>query len=124
MQEFRNIKWKKKDKISSLAVRETYTYAGIQKHQTKLNDIRFSNSIDSDKSQRFFKCATHVKSLRCDLNLDGNSRNVTVSGVGRIVWRKDYFPKITRFIFKQYVQTSESQLENSTCDILTAEKIR
>ena len=86
----------------------------------------FSNSIDSDESRRVFKCTTHVKSLRCDLKLDGNSRNVTVSGVGRIVWRKDYFSKITRFIFKQYVQTSgsqlESQLENNNCDILTAEK--
>ena len=86
----------------------------------------FFNSINSDESQRVFKCTTHVKSLRCDLKLDGNSRNVTVSGVGHIVWRKDYFPKITRLIFKQYVQTSESQLEsqleNSNCDILTAEK--
>ena len=83
----------------------------------------FSNSIASGETGRFFKCSTHVKSLRCDLKLDGNSRNVIVSGVGRIMWRKDYFSKITRFMSKQCVQTSVSQLENSKCDILTAEKI-
>ena len=51
----------------------------------------FANSVKKDASQCSFKCTTHVKSLRCDLKLDGKSRIVTISGVGRIVWRKTTF---------------------------------
>ena len=62
------------------------------------------------------------------MKLDGKSKNVTVTGVGRIMWRKDYYPRIAKIIFKQYVQKSESQLggsliDSSQCDILTAEKV-
>ena len=62
------------------------------------------------------------------MKLDENSRNVTVSSVGRIMWRKDYFARIARVIFKQYAQISESHLgrsltESSQCDVLTAEKV-
>ena len=73
----------------------------------------FANSVEKDASQCSFKCTTHVKSLRCDLKLDGKCRIVTISGVRRIVWKKDFVPKITRAIFKQYVQLSET--ENNTC---------
>ena len=69
----------------------------------------FANTVGNDASQCSFKCTTHVKSLRCDLKLDGKSRIVTISGVGRIVWRKDYFPKIARAKFKQYVQLSDTE---------------
>ena len=88
----------------------------------------FSSSIECDESRRIYRCTTHLRGLKCHMKLDGNSRNVTVSGVGRIMWRKDYFARIARVIFKQYVQISESQLgrsltESSQCDVLTAEKV-
>ena len=88
----------------------------------------FSSSIECDETRRIYKCTTHIRSLKCDLKLDGNSKNVTVLGTGRILWRKDYFPKLARIIFKHYVQISESQLgqsliESSQCDVLTAEKV-
>ena len=52
------------------------------------------------------------------------SKIVKITGVGRIVWRKDCFPRITRAIFKQYVILSEKgndsfeqqMKENLTCE--------
>ena len=86
----------------------------------------FSSSIECDETRRIYKCTTHIRSLKCDLKLDGNSKNITVLGTGRIMWRKEYFPRLARTIFKHYVQISESQLgqsiESSQCDVLTAEK--
>ena len=88
----------------------------------------YSSSIDCDEANRIYRCSTHVRSLKCEMKLDGKSKNVTVTGVGRIMWRKDYYPRIAKIIFKQYVQKSESQLggsliDSSQCDILTAEKV-
>ena len=88
----------------------------------------FSSSIECDEIRRIYKCTTHIRSLKCDLKLDGNSKNITALGTGRIMWRKDYFPRLARTIFKHYFQTSESQIgqsiESSQCDVLTAEKLR
>ena len=88
----------------------------------------FSSSIECDETRSIYKRTTHLHSLKCDMKLDGNAKNVAVSGLGRIMWRKHYFPRIARIIFKQYVQISESQLggsllENSQCDVLSAEKL-
>ena len=88
----------------------------------------YSSSIDCDEANRIYRCSTHVRSLKCEMKLDGKSKNVTVTGVGRIMWRKDYYPRIAKIIFKQYVQKSENQLggsliDSSQCDILTAEKV-
>ena len=62
--------------------------------------------------------------LKCDLKLDSSSKTVIIAGSGRIVWRKECFPRITRAIFKQYVFLSkkgnyscEQQMkENLTCE--------
>ena len=53
----------------------------------------FANSIQKDDSN-------------C-LELERSSKTVIITGVGRIVWRKECFPRITRAIFKQYVFLSE-----------------
>ena len=52
--------------------------------------------------------------LKCDLKLDSSSKTVIISGVGRIVWRKKCFPRITQAIFKQYVFLSEKG--NDSCE--------
>ena len=74
----------------------------------------FANSIENDDSKRIFTCTTHVQSLKCDLKLDSVSKTVKIAGVGRIVWRNDRFPRITRAIFKQYVMISEKG--NDSCE--------
>lgn len=74
----------------------------------------FANSIENDDSNRIFTCTTHVQRLKCDLKLDSVSKTVKIAGVGRIVWRKDRFPRITRAIFKQYVMISEKG--NDSCE--------
>ena len=65
-----------------------------------------------------------VSNTMYEMILDGKSKNVTVTGVGRIMWRKDYYPpRIANIIFKQYGQKSESQLggsliDSSQCNVL------
>ena len=46
----------------------------------------FSSSIECDETRSIYKCTTHLHNLKCDMNLDGNAKNVAVSGVGRIMW--------------------------------------
>ncbi|MCG7875881.1 MAG: hypothetical protein JAY75_14380 [Candidatus Thiodiazotropha taylori] len=77
----------------------------------------FADSLQIGVSSCIYTCTTHVKCLRCDLKLDGPNRNVTVTGVGRIVWRKDFFPKIAREIFRQCVESSESQIHGSQMQV-------
>ena len=72
----------------------------------------FASSITTDQSDCIYKCTTHVKSLRCDLKIDNNYQSVTITGVGRIAWRKYYFPKVTGALFMKYIQASESQLQS------------
>ena len=88
----------------------------------------FSSSIEYDETKNIYKCTTHLRNLKCHIKLDGNSRSVVVSGVGRIHWRKNDFPRVARIIFKQYVQKSESQfggsmIDSSQCEVLSAEKV-
>ena len=52
--------------------------------------------------------------LKCDLKLDCSSKTVIIAGVGRIVWRKECCPRITRPTFKQYVYLSEKG--NDSCE--------
>ena len=59
--------------------------------------------------------------LKCDLKLDSWSKTVVIAGVGRIVWRKECFLRITQAIFKQYVFISEKG--NDSCEQQMKEKI-
>ena len=88
----------------------------------------FSSSIEYDETRKIYKCTTQLRNLKCHIKLDGNSRSVAVSGVGRIHWRKNDFPRVARIIFKKYVQKSESQfggsmIDSSQCEVLSAEKV-
>lgn len=79
----------------------------------------YSDRLEScaSNNRAIFNCTTHVKSLRCDIKIDYNCRNVVISGVGRIVWRNEQFPRIARVLFVQYVQMSDSQLMESRTEV-------
>ena len=84
----------------------------------------FANRIQKDNSNCSYTCSMQFQMLKCDLKLDSSSKTVIIAGVGRILWRKDCFARITRAIFKQFVFLSEKgndsceqqMKENLTCE--------
>ena len=44
--------------------------------------------------QTVLKFTMHIKCLRCDVKVDSTTNIVTVSGVGRLIWRSEYFPRV------------------------------
>ena len=69
-----------------------------------------------------YKCKIKSQSHALLINGFLSVKTWLLNTCGANIYAVIYIPKITRFIFKQYFQTSETQLENSNCDILTAEK--
>ena len=55
-------------------------------------------------------CITHVKGLKCEMQIDQVSKSVKVSGIGHRLWRNEHFPKVSTSLFKRYVQERDSQL--------------
>lgn len=73
----------------------------------------FSDSLKYNELQSVFKCTMHIKGLKCDVKVDNTTNMVTVTGVGRLIWRGEYFPKITQTLFRRYVQEADSQVLDS-----------
>ena len=117
-----------KTKRDEACITVTFVSSGFYNsfHDKILSD--FSSSIDCDETNQIYKCTTHIRSLKCDMKLDGKSKSVAVTGIGRIMWRKEFFPGIAKIIFKQYAKKSENYLDGSLAqssqyDVLTAEKV-
>ena len=42
-----------------------------------------------------------------------NASTVTLSGVGRQIWREDFFPVVVKILFAQFVKLADSQVYES-----------
>ena len=73
----------------------------------------FSESIKLNDMQTVLKFTMHIKCLRCDVKMDSTTNIVTVSGVGRLIWRSEYFPRVAHNLFRQYVQEVDSLVQES-----------
>ena len=54
----------------------------------------YMNSIEIDQTSFVSKCTTHVRGLKCSMNLDRRFKTVELSGIGSKLWREERFPKI------------------------------
>ena len=70
----------------------------------------FSPNIRDCENNAILTCYTHIKGLKCEKHNDRNLNSVVISGVGHMLWRKDYFPKVTICLFKRYIKDADSQL--------------
>ena len=84
--------------------------------KNKLN-ADFSESIKNNELQTVSKFIMHIKGLKCDVKVDSTVNTVAVAGVGRIKWRREYFPRVAQTLFRRYrihdVQEAESQVHDS-----------
>ena len=67
----------------------------------------FSEKVETDGAH-IFKCTTHVESMRYDLKMDSEDKGCNIRR-SRILWRNEFVSKITKVLFKQFVQMSENQ---------------
>ncbi|MCU7800228.1 MAG: hypothetical protein KZQ70_08815, partial [gamma proteobacterium symbiont of Lucinoma myriamae] len=78
----------------------------------------FSQSIVNKESSHVLKCITHVNGLKCEFQIDNDLNTVIITGVGHKMWREYVFPKVTKILFRQYVEETDSQVCESQIEEL------
>ena len=58
----------------------------------------------------------HIKGLKCDLKVDSTVNLMTVTGIGRLIWRSEYFLRSAKTLFRRYVEEVDSQAQISQTD--------
>ena len=58
------------------------------------------------------KCSTPVRGLKCDLAINNSTSTVKITGVGHRIWRENFFSKLAKTLFMQYVKETDSQVND------------
>ena len=61
----------------------------------------YMSSVNIDETSYVSKCTTHIKGAKCDIKLDSHFKTMELSGIGYMLWREEWFPKILQALFKR-----------------------
>ena len=61
-----------------------------------------------------FTIKTHVDRKRCSLFIDKKMMSICASGPGHVFWKEHNFKKLTEYMYRKFVQETNSVLNRST----------
>lgn len=76
----------------------------------------FASSMVSENESSISKVVTHVYGLRCEIEMNSQTRDVIASGEGHKMWRDCKFAKMTQSLFKKFVENADENGQVDTFD--------